>query len=107
MCFYKLKNCGWNNSNTYGFHSEWYRNPSSFFLPSDRDFWNISRHNPHGRTTVPPPFIGVGTHSGTGDIFSGENSAPVGFIDRHKTSSDDFNLTHFLYCIEHMVASLK
>ncbi len=40
------KSCGWNDTHTSGYHSEWSRNQATFQLPSTHCFWIKSGNTP-------------------------------------------------------------
>ena len=54
MCYFRCKECGWNENHTSVFHAAWKRDTGTFALLADHDYWKLS-----GNT--------VGVATGTGE----------------------------------------
>ena len=54
MCYFRRKECGWNETHNYVFHAAWKCDTGIFPLPTDHDYWKLS-----GKT------VGVATGTGS------------------------------------------
>jgi hypothetical protein len=83
------KSCGWNESQTSGFHGKWDRNQSTFRIPSTHTFWTKSGTSPSAEKGPTPDAAGTASFG----VSRGQLS---GLIKRYKTESDDGAFTSFL-----------
>ena len=56
MFYCRRKECGWNDTHTSGFYAAWKRDPGTFSLTTDHDYWKLS-----GKT------VGVATSIGSSE----------------------------------------
>ena len=61
MCYFRRKECEWNDTRTYGFHAAWKRYPGTFTLPADHNYWKLS-----GKTVGVSTCVGASEGSGVG-----------------------------------------
>ena len=101
MCYCKKSSCGWNKTHTSGFHAAWSREPDSFVLPNDHDFWKHSGQQP-GNTS------GSGASQGGGaNVSAAGRSALAQIISTHQEETTDSSFSAFLSDFSKVLENLK
>ena len=68
MCVFKSQRYGFNEYHNYEYHNAWSRNPVSFYLPSDNEFWKTTIHKPPCSSPGLSPMNGEGNHLREGSL---------------------------------------
>ena len=110
MCYCKRKTCGWNHTHTSGFHASWKRDPSTFSLPSDHDYWKLSGKSVPGSGSSGGSNGGTGggqSDAGQGGALASQRSALSEVISRHQGESADATFSSFLTDFAKVMENLK
>ena len=86
ICFCKRKECGWNTTHTYGFHSAWVQNKSSFNIHATHKFRvNSGTASETSKKGEPPTDASTAGSSMTG--FIRHTGALVVIVNANKDST--------------------
>ena len=101
MCYLRRQECGWNTTHTSGFHDAWKRDPGTFALKYEHEYWEISWKSA-GVTT------GTRAYEGGGASTKDQRcSAIYEVISRHQGDASDARFSSFLTDFSKVLESLK